>query len=126
MHGVNRIQACARRLTSIACVLSFALALGCGSGESTSPEGSPPSTPSDTAESAMPEISAEAQRCLDLVRSESYAEAIDPCQRAVASGAGAEVETALATAKAAAMEAGSPASQDAAGALQALAEPEDR
>ncbi len=46
------------------------------------------------------EISAEAQRCLDLVKTKQYAEAIAPCEQALQDTANADVERAYAEAKA--------------------------
>jgi F0F1-type ATP synthase membrane subunit b/b' len=47
------------------------------------------------------QISAEAKRCLDLVKKELYVEAIEPCRRAVQDAGNADVERAYDEAKAA-------------------------
>lgn len=91
------------------------LAVGCGSGEE-------PSTGTKTpAAETAPEMSADAQRCLDLVKSKQYAEAIDPCERALREAANADVQRAYDQAKSAVEQAATSAAGEAAsGALRDL------
>jgi hypothetical protein len=91
------------RRAAIASIVAVGLAIACGSGDRGSPEASAPVT-SGAAGGDSRQVSALAQRCLDLVRSESYVEAIDPCQRALANGADANVEAALAEAQSSAQQ----------------------
>jgi hypothetical protein len=77
-----------------------ALFLACG-GERESPGGGPAAAPAAPKAAAVQELSAQAKRCLDLVEAKRYAEALDPCQRAVAEAASADVQRAYDEAKAA-------------------------
>jgi hypothetical protein len=92
-----------------------ALAVGCGSGEEPSTGTTTP--PGETAQ----EMSADAQRCLDLVKSKQYAEAIDPCERALREAANVDVQRAYDQAKSAVEQAAKSAAGEAAsGALRDL------
>ena len=107
-------------LTSILGIAGLcALAVGCGSREESSTAAPAASEAPPTA--TMQQISAEAQRCLDLVKSEQYAAAIDPCERALRDTANAEVQRAYDEAKAAVQQAAASTAGDAAsGALPDL------
>jgi hypothetical protein len=72
--------------------------LGCGdagdsSGTATTTAPAAPAAASKPAASVQ-EISAEAKQCLDLVKSQQYVEAIDPCKRALEDTANADVKQA--------------------------------
>jgi membrane protein involved in colicin uptake len=96
-----------------------ALAVACGSGEEPS-TGAPAASKTPPAETAQ-EMSADAQRCLDLVKSKQYAEAIDPCERALREAANADVQRAYDQAKAEVEQAATSAAEEAAsGALRDL------
>lgn len=109
-------------LTSILGIAGLCLlAVSCGSGEESSTAAPAASEAPDTA--TVQEISAEAQRCLDLVKSKKYAEAIDPCERALRDTANADVQRAYDQAKAAVQQAAaSSAGEAASGALRDLGE----
>jgi hypothetical protein len=77
-----------------------ALVLACG-GERDSSGGGPAAAPAAPKAAAVQELSAHAKRCLDLVKAKHYAEALDPCQRALAEAASADVQRAYDEAKAA-------------------------
>jgi hypothetical protein len=96
-----------------------ALAVGCGSGEEPS-TGTPAASETPPGTTAQ-EISADAQSCLDLVKSKQYAEAIDPCERALREASNADVQRAYDQAKAAVEQAATSAAEEAAsGALRDL------
>jgi hypothetical protein len=96
-----------------------ALAVGCGSGEE--PSTGAPATSKTPAAATAQEMSADAQRCLDLVKSKQYAEALDPCERALRQAANVDVQRAYDQAKAAVEEAATSAAGEAAsGALRDL------
>jgi len=111
-----------RLLTSILGIAGLcALAIGCGSGEESSTTAPAVGVAPPTA--TVQEISAEARRCLDLVKSKQYAEAIDPCERALRDTANVEVQRAYDQAKAAVQQAAASSAGDAAsGALRDLGE----
>ena len=78
--------------SSLAIAALCALAVGCGNREESS-------TAAPAASEAPPaateqQLSADAQRCLDLVKSKQYAEAIDPCERALREAANVDVQRA--------------------------------
>ncbi len=91
--------------------LTIFLALACGQSDSGSGSGSDSGSASSPAASqgkssgsstaTVQEISALGQKCVELVKSGRYADAIDPCERAITEGATADVEKAYAEAKAA-------------------------
>ena len=109
-------------LTSILGIAGLcALAAGCGSREESSTAA--PAASEAPATATVQEISAEARRCLDLVKSKQYAEAIDPCERALRDTANADVQRAYDQAKAAVQQAAASTAGDAAsGALRDLGE----
>ncbi len=103
------------RLLSSSLVIAAlcALAVGCGSREesaTTAPAASeaPPAA-------TVKQLSADGQRCLDLVKSKQYAEAIDPCERALREATNVEVQRAYDKAKAEVQQAATSAAQDAGG-----------
>lgn len=93
-------------LAAVAAVVPLVLACGQGADTGTSApaagEAAAPAAPKTSVE----QLSADGRLCLDLVRDERYADAIDPCERAVKQGAGADVQQALADARAAVQQAG--------------------
>lgn len=105
--------------SSLAIVGLCTLAVGCGSGEESSTAA--PAASEAPATTTVEQISAEGQRCLDLVKSKQYAEAIDPCERALRDTANVDVQRAYDQAKAAVQQAAASAAGDAAsGALRDL------
>ncbi len=80
---------------SIVCGVGF---VGCG--QEAAQEPAAPAAKAPAPAKSVQEISAEAQRCLDLVKAKQYAEALQPCERAVKDTANADVERAYAEAKA--------------------------
>jgi hypothetical protein len=98
-----------------------ALAVGCGNREESSTAA--PAASETPPAAAEQQLSADAQRCLDLVKSRKYAEAIDPCERALRTAANVDVQRAYDQAKAAVQQAAASAAEDAAaGALGNLGE----
>jgi hypothetical protein len=80
----------------------FAVVTGCGSGEKSSTSSmEAPAAGEQPAGASVQEISADGKRCLDLVKAKRYAEAIDPCERALRQAANTDVERAYEEAKAA-------------------------
>jgi hypothetical protein len=77
----------------------FAWVTGCGSSEETSTQA--PIAVEEPEGTSMQEISVEGRRCLELVKAKKYAEAIDPCERALRQAASTDVERAYEEAKAA-------------------------
>lgn len=80
--------------------VSFIWAAGCGSGEESSTQ-APVAVDEPEGATSVQEISAEGRRCLDLVKAKKYADAIDPCERALRQAANTDVERAYEEAKAA-------------------------
>lgn len=99
MHRIIRTLA---PLLGIAILCGFVIACG---GDSETPSSTPSSTPAASAPkkpaASVQQISAEAQQCLDLVKAKRYADAIDPCKRALEDTANADVQQAYNEAKAA-------------------------
>jgi hypothetical protein len=121
--AANRRDLMSRKTHLLASVLGMlglcALALGCGSGEEPS-TGAPAASKAPPAATAQ-EMSADGQRCLDLVKSKQYAEAIDPCERALRQAANVDVQRAYDQAKAELEQAATSAAGEAAsGALRDL------
>lgn len=98
--------------SSLAIAALCALAVGCGNREesSTAAPAASEAPPAATEE----QLSADAQRCLDLVKSKQYAEAIDPCERALREAANVDVQRAYDQAKAAVQQAAASAAEGAA------------
>ena len=97
-----------RTTRSLVCLLG-ALALAgfltaCG-GESESPSAggdAPAAAPAaEKPAASVKQISADAKQCLDLVKAKRYADAIDPCKRALEDTANADVQAAYNEAKSA-------------------------
>jgi hypothetical protein len=107
-------------LTSgLAIVGLCALAVACGSGEE--PSTAAPAASEAPPTAAVEQMSAEAQRCLDLVKAKEYAKAIEPCELALRDMANAEVQRAYDEAKAKVQQAAASAAEDtASGALPDL------
>jgi F0F1-type ATP synthase membrane subunit b/b' len=89
------MQGIIRPLVLIFCAVALcAFVLACG-GESEAPRSQ--AAPAAAAKKPAPsvqQISADAKRCLDLVKAERYADAIDPCKRALEETANADVQQA--------------------------------
>jgi hypothetical protein len=110
----------ASRLALVAAVVPLLAACGQGSEPASAPPPPGAAAPKVSAPTAtVQQISADSQSCLDLVGQKRYADALEPCERAVREGASADVEQALADARAGLKsEAQAAAAKTAAGALQ--------
>ena len=109
-------------LTSILGIAGLcALTVGCGSGEESSTAA--PAASETPATATVQEISALGQRCLDLVKAKRFAEALDPCERALRDTANVDVQRAYDQAEAAIKQAAAAGAEEAAsGALRDLGE----
>jgi len=89
MHGIIRPLVL---MFSAVALCGFVLACG---GDSEAPRSqAAPAAASKKPAPSVQQISADAKRCLDLVKAGRYADAIDPCKRAVEDTANADVQQA--------------------------------
>ncbi len=99
MHRITRPLV---SLLGAAALCGFVMACGGESDTPSSQSSAPASAPAAKKPAAsVQQISADAKKCLDLVKAKRYADAIDPCERALEETANAEVQQAYDEAKAA-------------------------
>ncbi len=101
-------------LSILLCTVFAACGQDSSEGTSDAPGGAPAAPAAQAPAKTVQQISAEAQRCLDLVKTKQYAEAIAPCEQALQDTANADVEKAYAEAKAEVKKVGQDAAAQAA------------